>query len=107
MAQDNELNTMRNELERLQKQMRRSRKFVTTSFVILLLAMVFSFVYAFVQQVEAERNAALALEQFNLAKQARMEADRNAEEARKQQALAAENMAAAQRAIEECMKKKK
>jgi hypothetical protein len=70
-------------------ELRRNRKMATilgTCSIIVLI----SLVYAFVQQIAAERNAERAFINEALAKESRQMADQNAEEARKQAAIAQE-----------------
>ena len=53
MATQDEIAQLKAPLEKIQKQTKRSRALIVIMFVILLM----SFVYAFVQQVAATRNA--------------------------------------------------
>ena len=53
MATQDEIAQLKASLEKIQKQTKRSRALIVIMFVILLM----SFVYAFVQQVAATRNA--------------------------------------------------
>lgn len=107
MANANDLQSLRDELTRIQTQTRRSRRLAIVGFIILILVMCCSFLYAFVQQVEATKQAEMARAQQILAEEARRHADMNAEEARKQQAIAEENRAAAEKAVEDCRKSKR
>lgn len=70
-------------------ELRKNRKMaiiISTCFIIVLISMV----YAFVQQVAAERNAEQAFVQEALAREMKQMADQNAEEAKKQAAIAQE-----------------
>lgn len=114
MSQETELKTLRDELTEIQGQMRRSRKRAAIGFVILLFAMIISFVYAFVQQVAAARNAEVANVQRLIAVEAQKQRDRNAEEAVRQAGIAAQQSAAAEAAfrqaqleLEKCRKGRK
>lgn len=109
MAQANELQTLREELNKIQDQTRRSRRRAAIGFVILLLVTIASMVYGFVQQVEAERNAEEALRQRTLAQASEKQASMNAEEARRQQVLAMAQQRLAEervRELEKCCKKR-
>lgn len=107
MAQDSDLQALQDELTKLQSQTRRSRRWVAIGFGILILALVLSFLYAFVQSVEAERNAEEAFRQHEIAETAKIHADRNAEEARRQEALAHEAVKLAEVRLAECEKSKR
>lgn len=107
MANANDLQSLRDELTRIQTQTRRSRRLAIVGFIILILVMCCSFLYAFVQQVEATKQAVLAREQSILAEEARQQAMRSLEEARRQESIANENKAAAEKAIEDCRKGKR
>jgi uncharacterized iron-regulated membrane protein len=109
MAQDNELQTLREELEKIQDQTRRSRKRAAVGFVFLLLVAISSMVYAFVQQVAAKRNAEEALRQRTLAEMSEKQARMNAEEAKRQEAVAKMQQRLAEdkvRELEKCCKKR-
>ncbi len=85
MATQNEILRMQEELKRIQEQTRKSRRRAGIGFGLLVFALVLSFVYAFVQQVAAERNAEEALRQAILAKDSQQMAV-----AKEKQALQAE-----------------
>jgi choline-glycine betaine transporter len=109
MAQDTELQALREELKKIQDQTRRSRKRAAVGFVILVLVVILSLVYAFVQQVAAERNAEEALRQRKLAEMSEQQAIRNAEEAKRQEAVAMAQERLAQervKELEKCCKKR-
>jgi hypothetical protein len=109
MAQENELQTLREELKKIQDQTRRSRKRAAVGFVFLLLVAISSMVYAFVQRVEAVRNAEEALRQRLLAEMSEKQASMNAMEAQRQQAIAVEQQRLAEervRELEKCCKKR-
>jgi hypothetical protein len=109
MSQETELQSLREELKEIHNQARRSRRRATIGFVILLLVVIVSFVFAFVQRSEAMRTREEAHVQRELAEKVRAEADRNAAEAKRQQQIAIENMAVAQRLAAElaaCSRKK-
>lgn len=109
MAQDTELQTLREELKKIQDQTRRSRRRAAVGFVILLLVTVASMVYGFVQQVAAERNAEEALRQQILAQQSEKQAMMNAAEALRQEGMAREQQRLAEervRELEKCCKKR-
>jgi len=107
MANANDLQSLRDELTRIQTQTRRSRRLAIVGFIILILVMCCSFLYAFVQQVEATKQAEMARAQQILAEEARQQAMRSLEEARRQESIANENKAAAEKAIEDCRKGKR
>lgn len=98
MPQDNELQSVRSQLELLQKQLASKARRATVGMLILVLVTVSSVIYAFTNRVEAERSA----EQVTVLKSFLEEAERNAlqmkAEAMRQQNLAA---AAAKRMEEE------
>ena len=114
MTKEPDLNQMREELNKIQEQMKRSRRRAAVGFVILLLALIASFLYAFTQQVAATRNA----EEANRQHQERRAAEERAvfAEARaitatklanEQQAAAEQAFRQAQEALEKCRKGKK
>ena len=88
MATQEEFLRLQEELMKIQRQTKRSRTRAGIGFGLLLFAMLISFVYAFVQQVAAEKNAEEALRQHELAVNFQKMAEQNAEEARKQQDIA-------------------
>jgi uncharacterized protein HemX len=109
MAQANELQTLREELRKIQDQTRSSRKRAAVGFVILLLVTIASMVYGFVQQVAAERNAEEALRQRTLAEMSEKQARMNAEEAKRQEAVAKMQQRLAEERVQElekCCKKR-
>ncbi|MBL7847996.1 MAG: hypothetical protein JNL40_11045 [Cyclobacteriaceae bacterium] len=69
---------------------------------IMAIVTILSFVYAFVQQVKASKNAEEALKQYDRASLAQQLAEKNAAEAVRQQAMANE----ARRMLEECRQSK-
>lgn len=101
MADENELINLREELKQIQEGMRRTRKRAAFGFGVLILALILSFLYAFVQQVAATKNAEEANRQHQLAESARREANQNAEEAQRQAAIASAQRAAAEKMMEE------
>lgn len=114
MTTDANAETLRAELNKIQDQIRRSRRRAAWGFTVLVLALILSFVYAFVQQVAAERNAEEAFRQHQLAEAAEQQAMQNAAEARRQEALAMEQRAMAeqmmrdaQAELERCRKGRK
>ena len=109
MAENSELQILREELKKIQDQTRRSRRSAAVGFVILLLVTIASMVYGFVQQVEAERNAEEALRQRILAETTMNQAKMNAAEAKRQEAIAMEQRRLAEervRELEKCCKKR-
>lgn len=109
MAQEGELQALREELQKIQDQTRRSRKRAAVGFVILVLVVVLSIGYAFIQQVAAERNAEEANRQRQLAAASEKMAVMAAEEARKQQGIAKATMQLAEermQELEKCCKKR-
>ncbi|MBL7852346.1 MAG: hypothetical protein JNN04_15690 [Cyclobacteriaceae bacterium] len=109
MAQETELQALREELKKIQDQTRRSRKRAAVGFVILILVVILSLGYAFVQQVAAERNAEEANRQRILAEASMEQAKMNAEEAKRQQAMAMAQERLAQervKELEKCCKKR-
>ena len=114
MSQETQLQALRDELNEIQSQMRRSRRRAAVGFVVLVFALVFTLVYAFVQQVAAARNAEEANRQRIIAEGALVQADRNAEEASRQARIAAQQRTAAEAAfrqtqleLEKCRKGRK
>lgn len=82
--------------------LRRNRRMATiigTCFIIVLIALV----YAFVQQVAAEKNAEEAMRQKMLAKQSEVIAQQNAMEAQRQEARAKE----LQDQLDKCLRSQK
>ena len=99
MATQDEIVHLKTSLEKIQKQTGRSRALIVILFVILLM----SFVYAFVQQVAAEKNAEEAYRQRILAEQSVSRAEANGAEAQRQAAIALES----RRMLVECEAKRK
>lgn len=89
MPQDNELQSVRSQLELLQKQLVSKSRRATVGMLILVFVTVSSVIYAFTNRVEAERNA----EQVTVLKSFLEEAERNQlrmkAEAMRQQDIAA------------------
>ena len=109
MSQDLELNSLREELKKIESQMRSSRRRAAVGFVILVLVVIMSVVYGFVQRVEAVRNAEEANRQRLLAVASQEQAMMNAAEAKKQEGLAMEQRRLAAEKIQElekCCKKR-
>ncbi len=84
------------ELEQ-KRRLQRARTTATVFGVLAIIALI-ALVYAFVQQVEANRQRDLAVANEKLATEARIQADKNAEEARRQEAIAKVQEAAAKKA---------
>ncbi len=103
MATQNEILQMKDELRKIQEQMHKSRRRAAIGFGLLVFALVLSFVYAFVQQVAAERNAEEALRQEILAKESMHMAEANAKEAVRQEGIVKEMT----RMLDECRSMKK
>jgi len=93
------------ELEQ-KRRLQRARTTATVFGVLAIIALI-ALVYAFVQQVEATKQAVIAREQRDLAEVARAEATKNAEEARRQEAIAIENRAAAEKSAQEAREAQK
>ncbi len=103
MATQNDILQMKEELKKIQEQMHKSRRRAAIGFGLLVFALVLSFVFAFVQQVAAERNAEEAFKQQELGKKSQLMAEANAMEAMKQAQLAEEM----RRMLDECRSLKK
>ena len=103
MATQNEILQIQGELKKIQDQTRKSRRRAGIGFGLLIFALVLSFVYAFVQQVAAERNAQEALKQHELVQQSQQMAEANAMESVKQRDIAVEM----KRMLDECRSLKK
>jgi hypothetical protein len=109
MAQDVELQTLREELKMIQGQMHRSRRRAAIGFVILVIVVILSIGYAFVQQVAAVKNAEEALRQRELALAAEQQAKMALEEAMRQEAMAMAQQRLAEERVQElekCCKKR-
>ena len=90
MATQNEILQMQEELRKIQEQTRKLRRREGIGFGLLVFTLVLTFVYAFVQQVAAERNVEEALRQHGLAQKYQQMAEANAMEAVKQADIAME-----------------
>lgn len=109
MTQEQELQALRDELKKIQHDTRRSRSRAAVGFVIMMLVMILSLGYAFMQQTAAERNAEEAMRQRVLAETATAQAERSSLEAKRQEALAMEQLRIAQvkaQELEKCCKKR-
>lgn len=104
MAQDNDLQTLREELKKIQDQTRQSRKRAAFGFVILLVVTILSMGYGLIQRVEAERQAEEALRQRTLAEMSEKQAMMNVAEARRQEAIAAEQRRLTEAKVQELEK---
>lgn len=102
MTNDANAETLRAELNKIQDQIRRSRRRAAWGFTVLVLALILSFAYAFVQQVAAEKNAEEANRQRILAEAANEQAAQNAVEAQRQEAMAKEQRAIAEQVQINC-----
>jgi len=91
---------IRGEIDPVELRKNRRLAIIIGTFAIIALI---SLVYAFVQQVAAEKTTELAFSQRILAEQAQMMANQNAEEARRQEAIANE----LRKALEACNNSKK
>ena len=107
MAQQNDLQQMREELNTLQSQMRKSRRRAFLGFTILILALVLALGYAFVQRVAAVMNAEEANRQRVLAEMSEKNAREAQAEAMRQQAVAEAARLQAERVLELCRKGKR
>lgn len=107
MTQSNDLQQMRDELNALQSQMRKSRRRAFLGFTILILALVLALGYAFVQRVAAVMNAEEANRQRVLAETSQKQAMTAQAEALRQQEVAEEARRQAEKMLEECRKGKR
>lgn len=107
MTQSNDLQQMRDELNALQSQMRKSRRRAFLGFTILILALVLALGYAFVQRVAAVMNAEEANRQRVLAEMSEKNAREAQAEAMRQQAVAEAARLQAERVLELCRKGKR
>ncbi len=99
MTTDANAEALRAELEKIQDQIRRSRRRAAWGFTVLVLALILSLGYAFVQQVAARMNAEEANRQRTLAEASERQAMQNAAEAQRQEAMAMEQRAIAEQAM--------
>lgn len=109
MATQDEIIQLKEELKKIEAQMKKSRTRAAVGFVLLVFVMFASVLYGFVERVSAAKNAEEALRQRIIAQEGRQMAEQNAEEARKQEALAHEARAFAaqqQKELEECRARK-
>ena len=104
MSTQPEIIQLRDKLEKLQEQARRSRSRGIFGFGLLIFVIILSSTYAFVQQVQAEKNAMEANRQRELAENTLMVAESNAAEAQMQRAISEVHRAAADRVQEELQK---
>jgi len=98
MSQETELQQLHAELNKIKGSLRKTTRRSLVGMLILVFVTLTSFVYAFVKQVEAERNAEAATQQRILAEQSKVQADMNAEEANRQRGIANE----INRLLDEC-----
>lgn len=85
MSNTNDIQQLRDELRKIQEQTHKPRRRAVFGFGVLMLVVLFSFVYAFVQQVAATKNAEEANRQKSLAEQVErraLQAEKDAMQAR-------------------------
>lgn len=107
MALEVDLKQVRDELDVLQSQMRKSRRRAFFGFTILILAFVLALGYGFVQQVAAVRNAEEANRQHSLADACEKQAMTAQQEFLRRQEMAEEARLRAEKMLEECRKGKR
>lgn len=109
MAQENELQALRDELKKIQDDTRRSRTRAAVGFVVLILIMILSLGYAFLQRTEAVKQREMVNQQRILVEASEKHAMMAAAEARRQQVLAEEGRQMAEaraQELEKCCKKR-